>query len=175
MVPRMGVKANYFRGGGTLVFVALAVFRPVVTASTGTGSTGAVRTASTRSTNKIISISAVYWEYGAYSDHLSVYRRFDNIIRILLQTAFIVGGWSHEWELKQITFGRGTRVFVLAVSRPVVTASNGAASTSSTRSSAEILSTSAVLWEYEVYSDHLSTHRRFDISSAFYCREHIHC
>ena len=75
-------------------------------------------TASTRSTNKIISISAVYWEYGAYSDHLSVYRRFDNIIRILLQTAFIVGGWSHEWELKQITFGGGTRVLrLLAVFR----------------------------------------------------------
>ena len=107
MVPRMGVKANYFRGGGTLVFVALAVFRPVVTASTGTGSTGAVRTASTRSTNKIISISAVYWEYGAYSDHLSVHRRFDNIIRILLQTAFIVDAWSHEWVLRQITFGGG--------------------------------------------------------------------
>ena len=115
MVLRMGVEANCF-GGGTRVLRVLAVFHPVGTASTGTGSTGAVTTASTRSTNKIISISAVYWEYGAYSDHLSVYRRFDNIIRILLQTAFIVGGWSHEWELKQNTFSGGTRILrVLAV------------------------------------------------------------
>ena len=50
--------------------------------------------------------------------HLSVHRRFDNFIRILFQTALIVDGWSHEWELKQITFGEGTRVLrVLAVFR----------------------------------------------------------
>ena len=47
-----------------------------------------------------------------------MHRRFDNFIRILLQTAFTVHGWSHEWELKKITFGEGTRVLrVLAVFR----------------------------------------------------------
>ena len=80
----------------------LPVFRPVVTASTG-----AACIASTRSSTKILSISAVYWEYEAYSEHLSVYCRFDNFIRILLQTSSIVDGWSHEWELKQTTFGEG--------------------------------------------------------------------
>ena len=38
------------------------------------------------------------------------YRRFDNYIDILLQTAFTVHGWSHDWGLKQITFGGGPRV-----------------------------------------------------------------
>ena len=74
----------------------LAVFRPVGTASTGTAST-----ASTHST-KILSICAVCWEYEVYFDHLFVHHRFDNLIRILLQTAFTVHEWSHEWELKQI-------------------------------------------------------------------------
>ena len=78
----------------------LAVFRPVVTAITGAEST-----ASTRSSTKILSICAVYWKYSVYFDHLSVHRRFDNFIRILLQTAFTIHGWSYEWELKQSTFG----------------------------------------------------------------------
>ena len=39
-----------------------------------------------------------------------MHRRFDNFIHILLQTTFTVHGWSHEWELKQITFEGGTRV-----------------------------------------------------------------
>ena len=61
---------------------------------------------------------AIYWEYEVYFDHLSVHRCFDNFIRILLQIAFTVHEWSHEWELKQITFGGGTRVLrVLAVFR----------------------------------------------------------
>ena len=52
--------------------------------------------------------------------------RFHNSIRILLQTAFTVDGWSHEWELKHFTFGGGTRVLrVLAVFRPVGIASTG--------------------------------------------------
>ena len=47
-----------------------------------------------------------------------MHRRFDVVIRILLQTAFAVHGWSHEWKLKQISFGKGTRVLrVLAVFR----------------------------------------------------------
>ena len=37
--------------------------------------------------------------------YLSVNRRFDNFILILLQTSFTVHGWFHEWALKQITFG----------------------------------------------------------------------
>ena len=49
----------------------------------------------------------VYWEYEVYFDHLSVHRRFDNFMRILSQTALTIHGWSHEWELKQITFGGG--------------------------------------------------------------------
>ena len=73
----------------------LAVFRPVGTASTGTAST-----ASTRSSAKILSICVVYWKYEVHFYQLSVHRRFDNSIRILLQTAFPVHGWSHEWELK---------------------------------------------------------------------------
>ena len=91
----------------------LAVFRPVGTASDGTASA-----ASTRSSTQILSICAAYWEYEVYFDHLSVHRGFDNFIRLFLQTAFTVHGWSHEWELKQITFGGGTRVLrVLAVFR----------------------------------------------------------
>ena len=82
----------------------LAVFRPVRTASAGTAST-----ASTRSKTKILSICAVYWGYEVYFDHLFVNRRFDNFIRFLLKTSFTVHGWSHGWELKQITFGGGTR------------------------------------------------------------------
>ena len=58
----------------------LAVFRPV-----GAAGTGAAGTASTRSSTKILSIFAVYWEYGVYFGHLSVHRRFDNLIGILLQ------------------------------------------------------------------------------------------
>ena len=78
-----------------------------------------------------------------------MHRRFDNFIRILLQTAFTVDGWSHEWELKQISFGGETRVLVvLAVFRAVVTASTGTASNASTRSSTKILSMCAVYWEY---------------------------
>ena len=89
----------------------LAVFRPAGTASTGTAST-----ASTRSSTKILVMCAVYWEYEVYSDHLSVHRRFDNFILILLQTAFTVHGWSHECELMQIAFGEGTGILgVLAV------------------------------------------------------------
>ena len=34
-----------------------------------------------------------------------MHRRFDNFIRILLQTAFTDDGWSYEWGLKQSTFG----------------------------------------------------------------------
>ena len=71
---------------------------------------------STRRSTKTLSISAVYWEYEVYSDHLSVHRRFDNFILILLQTAFTVHGWSHECELMQIAFGEGTGILgVLAV------------------------------------------------------------
>ena len=48
----------------------------------------------------------------------SIHPRFYNFIRILLQTAITFHGWSHEWELKQISFGGGTRVLrVLAVLR----------------------------------------------------------
>ena len=91
----------------------LVVLRPVGTASAGTAST-----ASARSSSKIRSISTAYWEYEIYFNHLSVHHRFDNFIRILLQTALTVHGWSHEWELKQTTFGVGTRLpRVLAVFR----------------------------------------------------------
>ena len=75
----------------------LAVFSPV----------GAASTANTRSSTKILSLCRVYWEYEVYFDHLSVHRRFDNFMRILSQTALTIHGWSHEWELKQITFGGG--------------------------------------------------------------------
>ena len=93
---------KYFRDQYCGFRQILAVFRPVGTACAGTASTS-----STRSSTKIHSISAVYWKYEAYSDHLSVHRRFAHCIRILLQTAFIVDAWSHEWVLKQITFGGG--------------------------------------------------------------------
>ena len=76
----------------------LAVLRPVSAASAGTAST-----ASARSSSKIRSISAAYWEYETDFNHLSVHHRFDNFIRILLQTALTVHGWSHKWELKQTT------------------------------------------------------------------------
>ena len=102
-----------------------------------------------------------------------MHRRFDHFIHIVLQTAFIVDGWSHEWELKQITFGGGTRVFrVLAVFRPVVTASTCTASTASTRSSPIILSyaqcTGNVNYIPTIY---LRTAVSI-VSSAFYCKQH---
>ena len=60
----------------------------------------------------------MHWECEIYSDYLSPHRRFDSIIRILLQTAFPDDGWSHEWESKQNTFLGGTRVLrVLVVLR----------------------------------------------------------
>ena len=93
---------KYFRDLYCGYCQVLAVFRPVVTASTGTASI-----ANTRSSKKILSASVVRWEYEVYSDHISVHRRFDHFIRILLETAITVDGWSHEWELKQITFGGG--------------------------------------------------------------------
>ena len=96
---------KYFRDMYCGYCQVLAVFRPVGTASTGTASA-----ASTRSSTKILSKSAVYWEYEVYSDHLPVHRGFDNFIRILLPTAFTVHGWSHQGELKLIIFGGRTRV-----------------------------------------------------------------
>ena len=72
----------------------------------------------------MLSICAVYREYQVFFDHLSVHRRFDQFIRILLQSAFTVHGWSHEGELNQISFGGETRVFtVLAVMSRVYAAS----------------------------------------------------
>ena len=84
---------KYFRDLYCGYFQVLAVFRPVGTASTDTAST-----ASTRSSTKLLSICAVYWEYEGYFDHISVHRRFNNFIRILLQTAFTDGPTDGSWS-----------------------------------------------------------------------------
>ena len=53
--------------------------------------------------------------------HLSVHRRFDNFICILLQTSFTIHRWSHERYLKQVSLGGGTRVLgVLTLFRKVM-------------------------------------------------------
>ena len=62
---------------------------------------------------------------------------------------------------------------VLAVFRPVGTASTGTASSASTRSSTKLLSICVVNGECKVYFDHLSGCTAVStISSAFFCRQH---
>ena len=49
-------------------------------------------------TYQVLSKCAVYWKYEVYFDHLSVHRRFDNSIHILLQTAFTDGPTNENWS-----------------------------------------------------------------------------
>ena len=96
---RISSQTVIYSAGGILLYLVnlrdlccgycqiLEVFRPVGTTSAGTEST-----ASTRSSTKMLSICAVYWEYEPYFDHPSVHRRFDYFIHILLQTAFTFHG-----------------------------------------------------------------------------------
>ena len=60
---------------------------------------------------RVLRVLGVVSKCCQYPDHLSVHRRFDNFIRILLLTAFTVHGWSHEWELNKLLSGGKLQYF----------------------------------------------------------------